>query len=338
MDVHGGRGVMQGKRNYVSNVYSGAPVAITVEGANILTRSLMIFGQGLIRCHKTLLDELTALHDDGKDAIKNFDKALVTHVGSFINNIARAIVYAWTRGRLAKPYGDQTTKPYYRSLSVLSAKFAVLTDIASLLLGGSLKRKEMVSGRFADAISSMYEISSCIKLYEEKFQNDDNVESILKLSVLTLVKEADVAMRENIESMPINRVVKSILRFLFFPFSVTSDKIDDKLIIAASNSITDIDWLIDNLSTCICSNLKEKPGHPFYILFQGYEAGIKLKVLRDKAKKAGYKYQPSITLELWLQGLVDNKTLTTRDKDNWISWNDTLLEALKVDDFENLEN
>ena len=85
MDVHGGRGVMQGKRNYVSNVYSGAPVAITVEGANILTRSLMIFGQGLVRCHKTLLDELTALHDEGKNAIKNFDKALVTHVGSFIS-------------------------------------------------------------------------------------------------------------------------------------------------------------------------------------------------------------------------------------------------------------
>jgi acyl-CoA dehydrogenase len=338
MDVHGGRGVMQGKRNYVSNVYSGAPVAITVEGANILTRSLMIFGQGLIRCHKTLLDELTALHDDGKDAIKNFDKALVTHVGSFINNIARAIVYSWTRGRLAKPYGDKTTKLYYRSLSVLSAKFAVLTDIASLLLGGSLKRKEMVSGRFADAISAMYEISSCIKLYEEKFQNDNNVESILKLSVLTLAQEADVAMRENIESMPINKVIKSILRFLFFPFSVTNDKINDKLIIATSNSITDIDWLIDNLSTCICSNLKEKPGHPFYILFQGYEAGLKLKVLRDKAKKAGYKYKPSITLEFWLQGLVDNKTLTTRDKDDWISWNNTLLEALKVDDFENLEN
>ncbi len=338
MDVHGGRGVMQGKRNYVSNVYSGAPVAITVEGANILTRSLMIFGQGLIRCHKTLLDELTALHDDGKDAIKNFDKALVTHVGSFINNIARAIVYSWTRGRLAKPYGDKTTKLYYRSLSVLSAKFAVLTDIASLLLGGSLKRKEMVSGRFADAISAMYEISSCIKLYEEKFQNDNNVESILKLSVLTLAQEADVAMRENIESMPINKVIKSILRFLFFPFSVTNDKINDKLIIATANSINDIDWLIDNLSTCICSNLKEKPGHPFYILFQGYEAGLKLKVLRDKAKKAGYKYKPSITLEFWLQGLVDNKTLTTRDKDDWISWNNTLLEALKVDDFENLEN
>jgi len=150
MDVHGGRAVMEGKRNYVSNVYSGAPVAITVEGANILTRSLMIFGQGLIRCHKTMLDELRALHDESKDSIKRFDKALVIHVGSFINNIARAILFSWSRGRLAKPYGDHTTKVYYRNLSVLSAKFACLTDIASLLLGGSLKRKEMISGRFAD--------------------------------------------------------------------------------------------------------------------------------------------------------------------------------------------
>ena len=335
MDVHGGRAVMEGKRNYVSNVYAGAPVAITVEGANILTRSLMIFGQGLIRCHKTMLDELTALHDDSKDSVKNFDKVLVTHVDSFINNIARAIVFSWTRGRLAKPYGDNTTKIYYRNLSVLSAKFACLTDIASLLLGGSLKRKEMISGRFADAISAMYEISSCIKLYEEKFQNDDQVKNILKLSVLTLVKEADSAMRDNIESMPINRVLKTILRVLFFPFSVTSAKIDDELIIATSKSIGDIDWLLDNLSTCICSNLKDKPDHPFYILFQGYEAGIELKTIRDKAKKAGYRYKPNISLELWLQGLVDNKTLTVEDRDNWLKLNDVVLEALKVDDFEN---
>ena len=87
----------------------------------------------------------------------------------------------------------------------------------------------------------------------------------------------------------------------------------------------------------MCSNLKDIPGHPFYILFQGYEAGIELKILRQKAKKAGYKYQPSITLEQWLQGLVDNKTLTSQDKDDWLRLNDLVLEALKVDDFENLE-
>jgi len=337
MDVHGGRAVIEGKRNYVSKVYSGAPVAITVEGANILTRSLMIFGQGLIRCHKTMLDELRALHDESKDSIKKFDKALVVHVGSFINNIARSILFSWTRGRLAKPYGDLTTKVYYRNLSVLSAKFACLTDIASLLLGGSLKRKEMVSGRFADSISAMYEISSCLKLYEEKFLNDDNAKNILKLSILRLIEEADTSMLNNIESMPINRVAKWLLRLLFFPFSVSTSKIDDKLIINTSKSVLDTEWIESNLSTCICTNLKEKPDHPFNILFQGFEAGKELKVLRDKVKKAGYSYQPSITLEFWLQGLVDNKTLTTEDKDNWLRLNDLVLEALKVDDYESFD-
>jgi len=337
MDVHGGRAVMEGKRNYVSNVYSGAPVAITVEGANILTRSLMIFGQGLIRCHKTMLDELRALHDESKDSINKFDKALVTHVGSFIKNFARATMFSWTRGRLAKPYGDQTTRVYYRNLSVLSAKFACLIDIASLFLGGALKRKEMISGRFADSISAMYEISSCLKLYEEKFQDDDNAKNILKLSVLGLIKEADMSMLQNIESMPVNRVAKWMLRLWFFPFSVTSSKIDDKLIINTSKSVLDIEWIENNLSTCICSNLKNKLDHPFHILFQGFEAGKELKVLRDKAKKAGYKYQPRITLEFWLQGLVDNNTLTKEDKENWIRLNDLVLEALKVDDYENFD-
>ena len=337
MDVHGGRAVMEGKRNYVSKVYSGAPVAITVEGANILTRSLMIFGQGLIRCHKTMLDELRALHGESKDSITKFDQALVNHVGSFINNIARAILFSWTRGRLAKPYGDHNTKVYYRNLSVLSAKFACLTDIASLLLGGSLKRKEMISGRFADSISAMYEISSCLKLYEEKFLDDDNAKHILKLSVLKLINEADTSMLKNIEALPINRVAKWFLRILFFPFSVTSSQVNDKLIINTSKSILDTDWIENNLSTCICANLKNKPDHPFYILFKGFEAGKELKILRDKAKKAGYKYQPSITLEFWLQGLVDNKTLSKEDKENWLRLNDLVLEALKVDDFESFD-
>jgi len=337
MDVHGGRAVMQGKRNYVANVYASAPVGITVEGANILTRSLMIFGQGLIRCHQTMLDELTALHDNNKKSILNFDKALTKHVGNFIRNIARAILFSWTRGRLAKPYGDSTTRVYYRNLAVLSAKFACLSDIALLLLAGSLKRKEMISGRFADAICAMYEISACLKLYEEKFQNDDKVKSILKLSILKLVKEADTAMLTNIESLPVNRVVKLLLKFLFFPFSVTNAKIDDRLIVSSSKSIADIDWLLENFSSCLCSKLKDIPDHPFYILFQGYEAGILLKVLKQKVKKAGYKYQPSSTLEVWLQELVDSKVLTREEKNDWLRLNEIVLESLKVDDFENLE-
>jgi len=335
MDVHGGRAVMKGKRNYVAKVYEGAPVAITVEGANILTRSLMIFGQGIIRCHQTMLDELTALHDNSSESVINFDKALTRHVGNFIRNFLRASLFSWTRGRLANSHGNQDTKEYYRNLAVLSAKFACLSDIALLLLAGSLKRKEMISGRFADAISAMYEISSCLKLYEEKFQNDDKVKSILKLSILKLIKEADTAMLTNIESLPVNPVIKLLLKFLFFPFAVTNAKIDDRLIVSSSKSIADIDWLLENFSSCLCSDLKNIPDHPFYILFQGYEAGILLKELKQKVKKGGYKYQPSVTLEVWLQELVNSEVLTGQEKNEWLRLNEIVLESLKVDDFEN---
>jgi hypothetical protein len=195
----------------------------------------------------------------------------------------------------------------------------------------------MVSGRFADAISAMYEISACLKLYEKKFHNDDKVQSILKLSILGLIKEADTAMLANIESLPINRVAKLLLQFLFFPFAVTNAKIDDRLIVSSSKSIADIDWLLENFSSFLCSDLKDIPGHPFYILFQGYEAGILLKVLKQKVKKAGYKYQPSSTLEVWLNELVDSDVLASEEKNEWLRLNEIVLESLKVDDFENLE-
>jgi len=333
MDIHGGRAVMQGKRNYVANVYAGAPVAITVEGANILTRSLMIFGQGLIRCHQTMLDELTALHDNNSESVINFDKALTKHVGNFIRNFLRAILFSWTRGRLASPHGDQNTKEYYRNLSVLSAKFACLSDIALLLLAGSLKRKEMVSGRFADAISAMYEISSCLKLYEEKFQNDEKIQSVFRLSILKLIQEADNAMLANIESFPVNRFFKLLLRFFVSPFSLTKNKIDDRLIASSAKSIADIEWLLENFSSCLSTKLKDIPGHPFNILFQGYEASVSLRPLRQKVKKAGYKYEPSSTLEEWLDGLVEGEVLSAEEKGDWLRLNDVVLEALKVDDF-----
>ena len=333
MDVHGGRAVIQGKRNYVANVYTGAPVAITVEGANILTRSLMIFGQGLIRCHQTMLDELTALHDNNSESVINFDKALTKHVGNFIRNFLRATLFSWTRGRLASSHGDQNTKEYYRNLSVLSAKFACLSDIALLLLAGSLKRKEMVSGRFADAISAMYEISSCLKLYEEKFQNDEKIQSVFRLSILKLIQEADNAMLANIESFPINRFFKLLLRFFVSPFSLTKNKIDDRLIASSAKSIADIEWLLENFSSCLSANLKDIPEHPFNILFQGYEASVSLRPLRQKVKKAGHKYEPSSTLEEWLDGLVEGEVLSAEEKGDWLRLNDVVLEALKVDDF-----
>jgi acyl-CoA dehydrogenase len=334
MDVHGGRAVMQGPRNYVANVYASAPVGITVEGANILTRSLMVFGQGLIRCHATMFDELDALYDKGGKGITTFDKALTKHVSSFLHNFARAVLFSWSRGRCAKSYGDSTTKTYYRNLAVLSAKFAAMSDIALFVLTGTLKRKEMVSGRFADAIAAMYEMSACLKLYEEKFKNDEKVSKVLRLSLLQLSAEADTAMRANLDNLPINWLAKKLLALLLFPFVNTAAKVDDRLIIATAKSVADVDWLISDLSSCVCTDLKDNPGHQFEILLKGYEAARLLKPLKKKVKKAGYKYQPSQSLEDWLNTLIADKLLTVEEKDNWLVWYDTVLESLKVDDFE----
>ena len=294
----------------------------------------MVFGQGLIRCHATMLDELSALHDKSKSGIALFDKALTKHVSCFIHNFARAALFSWTRGRLAKSYGDKTTTQYYRHLSVLSAKFATMSDIALLILTGSLKRKEMISGRFADAISAMYEMSACIKLYEEKFSQNEKAQNILHLSILQLATEADAALRANLDNLPLNWVFKKILALLLFPFLNTARRVNDKLITSVALSVSDVDWIMDNLTSCICTDLKNQPGHQFAVLFEGYEASCLLKPLKKKVKKAGYKYQPNQSLESWLSDLVLKNVLTETEKNNWLVWHDAILESLKVDDFE----
>ena len=209
-----------------------------------------------------------------------------------------------------------------------------MSDIALFILTGTLKRKEMISGRFADAIAAMYEMSACLKLYEEKFKNNEKVSKVLRLSLLQLAAEADVAMRANLDNLPVNWLVKKFLALLLFPFSNTAAQVDDRLIISTAKSVADIDWLISDLSSCVCTDLKDNPGHQFEILLKGYEAACLLKPLKKKVKQAGYKYQPSQTLEDWLKTLIADKLLTVEEKDNWLVWHDTVLESLRVDDFE----
>ncbi|MGL5556845.1 MAG: acyl-CoA dehydrogenase, partial [Aeromonas veronii] len=148
MDIHGGKAICMGPNNYLARGYQGAPIAVTVEGANILTRSMIIYGQGAIRCHPYVLPEmLAASHPDKEQALKDFDKAVFSHVGFAISNLVRSFWLVITGARFASaPYKDQT-KGYYQQLSRLSANLAFLSDMAMGTLGGELKRKERVSAR-----------------------------------------------------------------------------------------------------------------------------------------------------------------------------------------------
>lgn len=169
MDVNGGKGICMGPRNYVAQGYIEAPIAITVEGANILTRCMMIFGQGMMRCHPYLLKELTAAQNpDKQQGLKEFDQALFAHVGMVISNKTRAFWLAITGARFTRVPGDAALRRYYQQFTRFTAAFAFVADVAVLTLGGAFKRREHLSGRLADALSMLYMGSAVLKQFENE--------------------------------------------------------------------------------------------------------------------------------------------------------------------------
>lgn len=163
MDIMGGSAISSGPRNVLAHIYFSNPIAITVEGANILTRTLIIFGQGALRCHPWAYEEITALNK--KDVVR-FDRAFMGHVGHVIRNAARCLLLGLTRAHIALVPGRGISRQYIRRLTWVSASFAFMADLAMGSLGGSLKRKEKITGRFADIFSWMYLASATLRRFE----------------------------------------------------------------------------------------------------------------------------------------------------------------------------
>ena len=161
MDIMAGSGITRGPRNVIANIYQATPIGITVEGANILTRTLIIFGQGLLRAHPWAYKEVEAIENGD---LKEFDIAIWGHIGHVIRTTFRSVLLSVTRGRLASAPVDSELKPYVRKLSWASASFALLADVGMGVLGGSLKTKEKLTGRFADILSHLYMATAVLKL------------------------------------------------------------------------------------------------------------------------------------------------------------------------------
>ncbi|MBZ9556540.1 MULTISPECIES: acyl-CoA dehydrogenase [unclassified Modicisalibacter] len=223
MDVHGGKAVTLGPRNYLGLGWSAVPVSITVEGANIMTRNLMIFGQGAIRCHPYVLEELAA--KDADDAAA-FDKAFFGHVGLIFGNAARAFTQAFGLGRPGVPF-DEVAAPYARDVARLSAGFSLCADAAMASLGSSLKKREMLSARLGDVLSNLYLISMVIKHWHET----DTVEheaALFHYSCRTLLYRAEQAFIELFDNLP-NRGLATGLAAVVMPLGRRWKKPDDAL-------------------------------------------------------------------------------------------------------------
>ncbi len=173
MDVQGGTGICMGPRNFLGRAYQAIPISITVEGANILTRSLIIFGQGAVRCHPYVLREMRAVAEKNPYlASRDFDVALFGHLGFTLSNAVRALWLGLTGSRLASAPVSGKPRRYYQRLTRMSAAFALAADVAMLVLGGALKRKEKLSGRFADVLSNLYLASAVLKRFHDQGRPD----------------------------------------------------------------------------------------------------------------------------------------------------------------------
>jgi acyl-CoA dehydrogenase len=218
MDILGGKGICLGPNNWIGRGYQMAPIAITVEGANILTRTLIIFGQGAIRCHPYVLREMRAAKEmRGAQAAREFDDAFTSHIGHVLRNGIRTFVYGLSRAAFAPvPRGAaQETKHYYRHLSRLSAAFAFLADISMLAMGGALKRKEKISGRLGDVLSMMYLVSATLKRYEDAGRIKADL-PLVRWSVRDALYRAQQAIDGILSNFPV-KALATLLRWTIFP-------------------------------------------------------------------------------------------------------------------------
>jgi acyl-CoA dehydrogenase len=226
MDIHGGRGICMGPRNYLARSYQGIPIAITVEGANILTRSLIVFGQGAIRCHPYVLKEMRAAGDeDSERGLRDFDRALFSHIGFTLSNVARNLVFGLTGARLVRTPGSGIVAHYYRQLTRTSASLALAADLVMLTLGGRLKRLERLSARLGDVLSYLYLASAALKRFEDQGSREED-RPLLHWSCRESLYRSQMAFDELFKNLP-NRWVAIALRLLVFPLGMRYDSPND---------------------------------------------------------------------------------------------------------------
>lgn len=227
MDIHGGKAICLGPNNYLGRGYEAVPIAITVEGANILTRNMIIFGQGAMRCHPYVVAELEAAKmEDQKAGLAAFDKALMKHVGFGISNFVRSLFLSLTGSRLVIAPNDKF-KRYYQHATRFCSSFALLTDVSMLVLGGKLKRKEAISARLGDILSYLYLLSAVLKHYHDEGQQEDDVPLVRYASLFCLF-EIQASFDEILTNFP-NRPLGLLLRALIFPLGQRFYKPKDKL-------------------------------------------------------------------------------------------------------------
>jgi acyl-CoA dehydrogenase len=332
MDIHGGKGVILGPRNYLGRAWQGAPIWITVEGANILTRSMMIFGQGAIRCHPYVLKEMEAARNlSGFAAVKEFDRQLFGHVGYSIRNAVRSLLLGLSFGHFTTVPHDRKTARYYRKLTRYSATLAFTSDMAMLTLGGKLKQKEKISGRLADVLSQLYICSAMLKRFEEQGRPAAD-QPILAWAFHDSIYQMQVALAGVVDNFP-NRWLRGLLSLIVFPFGRREKPAGDRLGHRVSQLLLAPSETRDRLTHGIYRSARH--GHQIGLMEEALPLVIAAEPLERrmlKALKAGQL--TALTFEARVNEAAKRSILTEAEAQTMREVHALVWEIISVDEFD----
>ncbi|TYR31607.1 acyl-CoA dehydrogenase [Mesorhizobium microcysteis] len=284
MDIHGGKGIIEGPRNYLGGQHRSVPIGITVEGANILTRNLMIFGQGAIRSHPYMLDELMALSDDDREAgLDAFDRSFWAHAGHAVANAVRSWVRGWSGGRIAPAPDGAELAHHWRQLSRLSAAFAMLSDLALLTLGGALKRKEMLSARMGDILAELYLLGAVLKRYEDEGRQKEDLPIVDYIMMQGLDRIA-VAFDGVLANLPA-RWGSWLVRLVAFPLGVPYASPPDRLTDTVAATLLDASAQRDRLTPDLYLG-EGRDDHPMRDLEEAFRLVVAIAPVEKKMRDA----------------------------------------------------
>ncbi len=331
LDIHGGSAVVLGPSNFMARVYQAIPISITVEGANIMTRSLIIFGQGALRCHPFVLKELRAAADpDQAKGLREFDRAFFGHIGLIVRNAARALWLGLTGARWTSTPLHGPGRRYAQHLSRMSAAFALTADLAMAVVGSALKRKESLSARLGDVLSYLYLASAALKRFEDQGRPTEDAPLLqwaCEESLYTIQDRLDAVLR----NFP-NRAVAGLLRLLVFPTGRRFRRPDDRLAHRVASLLLEPSAARDRLTVGIYvpQDASQAVGRLDATLVKVVAAEAVEKTLRAAIRAGTLRVSDEATL---LRDAVERGVIGKKDADAIRDAIAARREAIQVDDF-----
>ncbi|WP_163933323.1 acyl-CoA dehydrogenase [Paraferrimonas sp. SM1919] len=335
MDIQAGKGIQLGPKNYLGHHYMGVPVSITVEGANILTRSLMIFGQGATRCHPYVLGEMeAAAMEDQNAGLDKFDKLLVKHIGYATTNAFKSFFSAITASAFNSSPVAGETKGYYKQMGRISASLAIVTDISMLVLGGDLKRKEMFSARLGDVLSELYLASAALKWFEENGHTQEEL-PVVHYIMQNRLYNASKALEGAIRNFP-STIARGLLKLLVFPFGNHFKVPSDALAQDVARSVAG-NTIVRQRLTQLCPDL-EGDTSGIAEVETAYQAQLATAAIQKKLAKAqrSGKLPRKVAIPVLVDKALEQELIDNDEASQLLEFEELRKAAMAVNDFAEL--